>query len=457
MVQIISIDTPSLGDRSYVAHDGQVAIVIDPQRDIDRVLAVVEREGVKITHIFETHIHNDYVTGGLALAERTGAQYHVNEADPVSYERVPVKDGDVVEVSPTMSIRVISTPGHTYTHLSYALTSDGEQVGVFTGGSLLFGSTGRPDLLGPDHTTALAHHQYASAHRLAEELPDSTQVLPTHGFGSFCSATQSEATASTIGQEKRFNPALTQDEQQWVEDLLNGLDAYPAYYAQMGPANTAGPGEPDLSAPAPADKEKIRASLEAGEWVVDLRTRTAFAAGFVPGTFNVGIDGQFATYIGWIMPWGTKLTLLGESPEQVAEAQRELVRIGIDRLEGAATGEPKDWTDESLDTLQRATFADLAQVRHHREVAILDVRRELEWADGHIEGAVLIPIHDIAKRVDEVPEGEVWIHCAAGYRASIAASIVAAAGRKVVYVDDEFEKAAEAGLPMTRPEPAPVS
>jgi rhodanese-related sulfurtransferase len=224
----------------------------------------------------------------------------------------------------------------------------------------------------------------------------------------------------------------------------------------MGPANSAGPGAPDLSTPAPADKAAIRASIEAGEWVVDLRTRTAFADGFVPGTFNVGIDGQFSTYIGWIMPWGTRLTLLGETPEQVAEAQLELVRIGIDRLEGSATGAPKDWTDADLATLHRATFADLAQVRHHREVQILDVRRRLEWEESHIDGAVHIPIHDIARRVDEVPTGEVWVHCAAGYRASIAASIIAASGRKVVAVDDEFAKAAEAGLPMATPEPAPI-
>jgi rhodanese-related sulfurtransferase len=157
------------------------------------------------------------------------------------------------------------------------------------------------------------------------------------------------------------------------------------------------------------------------------------------------------------MPWGTKLTLLGESSEQVAEAQRELVRIGVDRLEGAATGQPTEWTDAPLETLQRATFGDLAQVRHHREVTILDVRRKLEWDESHIDGAVHIPIHDIAKRVGEVPEGEVWIHCAAGYRASIAASIVAASGRTVVYVDDEFDKAAEAGLPMVKPEPVSVS
>ena len=216
---------------------------------------------------------------------------------------------------------------------------------MFSGGSLLFGSTGRPDLLGPDHTHALVHHQYASAHRLAAELPDAAQVLPTHGFGSFCSATQSEATSSTIGQEKRTNPALTQDEQAWVEELLAGLDAWPAYYAQMGPANAAGPAAPDLSAPAPADKAALRARLEAGEWLVDLRTRTAFAAGHVPGTLNFGLDGQFATYLGWLIPWGTPLTLLGETAEQVAEAQRELVRIGIDRPAAAATGTPEQWTD----------------------------------------------------------------------------------------------------------------
>jgi len=338
MTTIIPIETPTLGDRSYLAHDGEVAFVIDPQRDIDRVLELARDAGVRITHVFETHIHNDYVTGGLALADVTGAAYHVNAEDEVGYDRVPVRDGDVIDVSPTMRLRVLATPGHTFTHLSYAL--EGEQSAVFSGGSLLFGSTGRPDLLGPEHTHALVHHQYASAHRLAAELPEQAQVLPTHGFGSFCSATQSESTSSTIGQEKRSNPALNQDEEQWVTELLAGLDTWPAYYAQMGPANAAGPGAPDLSPPEPADKEALRRRLDAGEWLVDLRTRTAFAAGHVSGTFNFGIDGQFATYLGWLIPWGTPVTLLGESPEQVAEAQRELVRIGIDRPAAAATGSP---------------------------------------------------------------------------------------------------------------------
>ncbi len=451
--QIVTIETPSLGDRSYLAHDGQVAVVVDPQRDIDRVLDAAEEARVRITDVFETHIHNDYVTGGLALAEQVGARYHVNAEDEVAFEREPIRDGDVVEVSPSMRVRAISTPGHTYTHLSYALESVDETgevaTAVFTGGSLLFGATGRPDLLGADHTHDLVHHQYASAQRLAQELPDQTEVLPTHGFGSFCSAgSTGGSTESTIGVEKRQNPALTQDEEAWVASTLAGLDAYPTYYAHMAPSNSAGPDAPDLSAPETADKETLASRIAAGEWVVDLRTRTAFAAGHVGGTLNFGLDGQFSTYLGWLIPWGTPLTLLGESPEQVEKAQRELVRIGIDQLEGAATGTPSDWTDEPLGSFERAVFADLAQVRHHRPVQVLDVRRASEHADGHVDGALNIPLHELLDRLDEVPSGELWVHCAGGYRASVAASVLAAHGSTVVAVDDSFDEAGPAGLPV---------
>ncbi|MFZ5869577.1 MAG: MBL fold metallo-hydrolase [Actinomycetota bacterium] len=446
---IVPIDTPTLGDRSYLVHDGRTAFVVDPQRDIDRVLDLAAAAGVTITDVFETHIHNDYVTGGLALAQQTGAAYHVNADDPVSFERNGIRDGDVVEVGDHMRVRAIATPGHTFTHLSYALEVDGEPVAAFTGGSLLYGSTGRPDLLGPENTDALVRHQHASAHRLASELPDETGVFPTHGFGSFCSATQSEAASSTIGQERRSNPALTRDEEAYVTELLAGLDAWPAYYAHMGPANSAGPSAPDLSAPEPVDAARLRQRIEAGEWVVDLRTRTAFAAGHVAGTLNFGLDGQFATYLGWLIPWGTPLTLLGESAEQVAEAQRELVRIGIDRVEGAATGRPEEWSGgRPLGTYRRVTFADLAQVRHHRPVQVLDVRRRPEYDEAHIDGALNVPIHELLDRITDVPHGEVWVHCAGGYRASVAASFLAAAGRTVVAVDDSFDQAAAAGLPV---------
>ncbi|MEP7738964.1 MBL fold metallo-hydrolase [Nocardioides sp. 31GB23] len=446
------IETPTLGDRSYVVHDGRSALVIDPQRDIDRVLEVLESDGVRLTHVFETHIHNDYVTGGLALARETGAAYLVNGEDDVSFERTPVTDGEVVEVGERMAVRAIATPGHTFTHLSYAVTDGGEPFAVFTGGSLLFGATGRPDLMGPDHTDALVRHQHASAHRLAEELPDDAEVYPTHGFGSFCSATQSDATSSTIGQEKSQNPVLTQDEETYVRELLDGLGAYPAYYAQMGPRNAGGPDAPDLSAPERADAGELRRRIEAGEWVVDLRNRTAFAAGHAPGTVNFGLDGGFATYLGWLIEWGTPVTLLGESADDVAEAQRELVRIGIDRPAAQATGGPQDWSDRDLGSFATATFADLAQVRHHRPVVVLDVRRVDEHEKAAIDGAVNIPIHDIPRRVDEVPEGEVWVHCAGGYRASIAASFLAAAGRDLVSIDDTFDNAEQVGLHLVGPE-----
>jgi len=154
-VEVVAIDTPALGDRSYLAHDGDVALVVDPQRDIDRVLEPAAARGVRITHVFETHLHNDYVTGGLALARATGAAYHVNAADPVTFDRVAVSDRDMIEVSAVMRVRVLTSPGHTFTHLAYVLEAAGHPHAVFTGGSLLYGSTGRPDLLGRAHADEL--------------------------------------------------------------------------------------------------------------------------------------------------------------------------------------------------------------------------------------------------------------------------------------------------------------
>ena len=457
-VTVRVIETPSLGDRTYVVHDGEVALVIDPQRDIDRVLEVLETDGVRLTHVLETHIHNDYLTGGLALARETGAAYLVNAEDDVDFERTPVRDGEIVEVGSRMRVRALATPGHTFTHLSYVLSDAGDEgddeggeYAVFTGGSLLYGATGRPDLLGEENTDTLARHQHASAHRLADELPDDTEIYPTHGFGSFCAATSSDATSSSIGEEKQSNPVLTQDEQSYVDELIEGLGAWPAYYVHMMPLNAAGPDAPDLSPPEKADAHELLTRIRAGEWVVDLRNRTAFAQGHAPGTFNIGIDGAFSTYLGWMIDWGTPVTLLGETADDVANAQRELARIGIDRPAAQATGDPRDWSTGEPASFPTGTFAELAQVRHHRPVVVLDVRRADEFESAAIDGAVNIPIHELPGRVAEVPEGEVWVHCASGYRASIAASFLDAAGRSLVAVDDSFENAEEAGLHLVEP------
>jgi hydroxyacylglutathione hydrolase len=456
MIEVTSIETAALGDRSYLAVHGSAALVVDPQRDIDRVLAAAAAQGTRISHVFETHIHNDYVSGGLALARVTGAAYYVNAADEVAFDRIGVTDGDVIEFGDRMRVRVIATPGHTFTHLSYALEDavSGRAVAVFTGGSLLYGATGRPDLLGPAHKATLAAAQHASARRLASALPDETPVWPTHGFGSFCTAAQSGGAssgglASTIGAEKLVNPALTQDEDKYVAELLAGLDAFPAYYAHMGPANAAGPGAADLSRPARADAAQLAARIAAGEWVADLRSRQAFAAGHVSGSLSFEHGGDFTSYLGWLIPWGTPLTLLGDTPEQVAAAQRDLARIGIDHLACAADGTPQEWAGgQPLASFAVAGFADLAAARHHHPVTVLDVRHALEWASSHLHGALHIPLPDLRARIGEVPGDEIWVHCRSGYRAVIAASILQAAGHAVVAIDEEYTRAADAGLSL---------
>ncbi|MFI2200241.1 rhodanese-like domain-containing protein [Streptomyces sp. NPDC020192] len=404
----------------------RTAVVVDPPRDIDGVIAAAARRGVRISHVVEAHVHNDYVTGGLELARLTGAAYLVPAGARVSYARVPVHDGDRHEIDAAtgLVLRALATPGHTPHHTSYALEREGSAVAVFTGGSLLIGTVGRPDLVEPRLTEDLARAQHASAHRLAAELPDETAVLPTHCFGSFCASSQAGGgETTTIGKEKANNEALVRDIDTFVADLLAGLDDVPAYYAHLGPANAA------------------------GEWVVDLRHRVAFAAGHVAGSFNFEAGGQLATYLAWLIPWGRPVTLLAESAEQLAAAQRELVRVGIERPAAAATGDPAHWVpeDTALASLPRATFAELAE-RPRDGVVVLDVRRASERSGGFVEGSVHIPVHTLRPRLDEVPAGQVWVHCAGGMRAAIAASLLDAGGRDVVAVDDSFDAAVRAGL-----------
>jgi hydroxyacylglutathione hydrolase len=449
-MNILTIETPSLGDRSYLVTDGHDAAVIDPQRDIDRVLALVEEHGLTVTHVLETHKHNDYVSGGPELARVTGAAYVMSADEEMDVEVVGVRDGDEIDVG-SLTLRAIHTPGHTPTHLSY-LATDGDQQAVFTGGSLLYGSVGRTDLISRAAREELTRLQHASAQRLAKELSDDTTVLPTHGFGSFCSsAAADEQTSdvdpkygietSTIGEQRGANLALTiTDEQEFVDTLLSGLDAYPRYYAHMAPRNKLGAGPIDLTPAVEADPSELAQRIHAGEWVVDLRSRTAFAADHVVGTVNVEVGNSFVTYLAWLVPWGMPVTLVGDTQEEVDEAQRQLVRVGIDRPASQAVdgvdryGEGVDrgsYRVTDLDELVKALSGD-------GEVTVLDVRRTDERRRGGIAGSLHIPIHELELRMDEVPTGrEVWVHCASGYRASIAASLLARGGRRPVLVDDE--------------------
>jgi hydroxyacylglutathione hydrolase len=448
VADIVTIETPELGDRSYLAHDGEVAVVIDPQRDIDRVLAIAEGLRVRITHVAETHLHNDYVTGGTALAEATGAEYLLPAGDDVSFERTPLHDGDEVEIG-SMRLRAIHTPGHTPHHLSYALVVDGHEEAVFTGGSMLFGAVGRTDLISEEMTEELTRAQYRSVRRLAEELPAEAEVLPTHGFGSFCSATETKGDESTLGKQRDENVALTcHDEDAFVEQLIAGLTAYPRYYVHMGPANAVGPAAPDLSHPRAMDPDELRTRLDAGEWVVDLRQRRAFARRHVEGTISVELSEPFTTYLAWTIPWGTPLTLVGDTRDQVLEARRNLSRVGLEEVAGAAVGGPDDLAPEDrIRSYRVATFAELVAEADQRpdEIVVLDVRRPDEWDDSHIAGAVHVPFYELEERMGEVPDAEVWVHCVSGFRAAIAASLLDRAGRRTVLIDEAWEQASEAG------------
>lgn len=293
----------------------------------------------------------------------------------------------------------------------------------------------------------MTRKQYSSLRRLVADLPADTRVYPTHGFGSFCSATPATGDASTIGQEEETNSALAMEEQEYVDTLLSGLGAYPAYYERMAPINRQGPAPFDLSLPDEVDPAELRRRIEAGEWVVDLRERTAFAAGHLAGALGFELSTNFVTYLGWLYRWGAPLTLIGESLEQIAEAKRELVRIGIDALAGVAAGDITALADGGeLRSYPVSDFAGLTKAKAEHHVHVLDARRNDERAHGGVTGSQHIPLHELGDRIDEVPDGEVWVYCGSGYRASIAASVLDRPGRQVVLINDSYEAAKEAGL-----------
>ncbi|BCW46552.1 MBL fold metallo-hydrolase [Arthrobacter sp. StoSoilB5] len=458
-MDVVVIETMALGDRSYLVHDGKVALVIDPQRDTDRIEAAARQAGVRITHVAETHLHNDYVTGGLVLAEKHGAEYLVNGDDHVAFDRVPVTDGQVIRVG-RLIVKVLATPGHTHTHLSYVVREEGHDGGpeaVFSGGSLLYGSVGRTDLVSPHDTAGLAHDQYSSVRRLVAEAQSDAALYPTHGFGSFCSiGPASRQNASTIGEQAVANHALTDpSEDHFVAELLENITAYPAYYAHMSPLNAGGPGPANLGVPDSVDAAELGRRLDAGEWVVDLRHRVAFADSHLHGSvsFEYGSGSNFTSYLGWVIPWNQPLTLLGPLDE-VEKAIRDLARIGIDSPDAAVGPNAKVLDigalapDHTQASYPHSDWAGLVKDRTPEDV-VLDVRRPDEFAASHVRGALNMPVYELLGRITELPESRIWVHCATGYRASVAASLLDRAGRDVVLINARYKDAAGVGIETT--------
>ena len=454
-MEIVTIETAPLGDRSYLVHDGAVAVAVDPQRDIDRFLRAAGAAGVELVAVAETHLHNDYVSGGRQLAATTGATHLMAGGDEVSFTCVAVEGGEEHEFG-HLRLRVARTPGHTPHHVAYVVDHGEGPAAAFTGGSLLFGTVGRTDLVGEDQTPSLTRRQYHSVRGLVESLADDVVVCPTHGFGSFCSSTPASGDqSSTIGKERRHNLAFQAgDEDSFVKTVLSGLTAYPRYYAHMAPINRAGPAPIDLSPPRRLDGPELARHLEAGEWVVDLRNRRAFAAVHVPRTVNAEMGTSFSTFLGWVIPWGTPVVLMSDDAAEVAAAQRDLARIGIDRPAGMAVGDVRQLATSGLEAYAVGNFADLHAAMAERQddgaPVVLDVRRDDEWEQGHLEGAVHFHFSDLEAHMAEVPPGRVWVYCATGYRSAIAASLLARSGREPVLLDDDWERAEQLGLPVRR-------
>jgi glyoxylase-like metal-dependent hydrolase (beta-lactamase superfamily II)/rhodanese-related sulfurtransferase len=448
--EILTIETPQLGDRSYAIVTGTEAVVVDPQRDIDRVLELLSDRGARLSHVVETHIHNDYVSGASQLCRITGAILVIPTGESVGYPRRAIADGEEIELG---ALRLVArhTPGHTPTHMTYILEDGGRPLAAFTGGSMLLGSVGRTDLAGPWVTDRLSHLQHRSARRLSKELPDTAAILPTHGFGSLCSAgfpAGAEGTADA-GHQRAENPALLMDEDAFVTRLVSGLDAFPRYYAYIAPRNREGAGTVDQELPAPSSLSELAERARAGEWVIDLRERHAFAARHMAGTLGFELTDPFTTYLGWLLPWGSPLSMIG-SADDLASARRALARIGIEKVAAChvideGTGADA-WAGAETASYPVVGFGDLKPHIGTPGEVVVDVRLGREWREGHLATAMNVPLHEMPDRLAEIPDGRVWVHCAAGYRAAVAGSLVARAGREVMVVSDEFSSAVDAGL-----------
>jgi len=433
--------TAGLGDTSYLVVSGDEALVVDPQRDAWRFQRAAEARGARIRAVLETHVHNDYVSGAHEIRAATGAQIVAPAKGGYEFPHRGVDEGDELALG-DLRLVAMATPGHTYEHTSW-LAHEGdatEPAAVFTGGSLLVGSAGRPDLLGAEHTDELTRAQYESIRRLAA-LPDTVRVLPTHGAGSFCvAAMPTTERTSTIAVEQRQNPLITAaDFAEFSAELRSELMSYPHYYRHMAPINRRGApvlgGLPDLPTLSPETlADQLGGGARDGVWVIDGRDRDAFAAAHIPGSVNVELNSGFAGYVGWMLPFDAPLVLVLPDPPDASarEAVTQLIRIGWSRLVGYLSGGIEAWTatGRAVRSYPTGTVAQLCAAMADAEpLHVLDVRQELEWGWGTIPGSLTRFVADLPGHLDDLPyDRPTWVICSNGHRAAIAASLLNRAG-----------------------------
>jgi len=455
----------ALAHASYVVgcQKAKEAIVVDPGRDIQQYLDLTEREGLKLTAVAETHIHADYVSGARELADRVGARLYLSDEGPAEwkygfadqYDHQLLKDGDAFMIG-NIKFDVLHTPGHTPESLSYLLTDRGgnadSPMGIFTGDFVFVGSIGRPDLL--EEAAGLANTAdpgardlFRSAERF-KQLPDFLQVWPAHGAGSACGKGLGAIPSSTVGYEKRFNPALQfTEEEDFVQYILSDQPEAPRYFAVMKRVNKEGPelvGERGLPESQPV--ESLTDILNSAT-VIDLSPSEHFSQHHVPRTVNIPV-GMLASWAGWIVDYKRPVALIAD-PDQLSETVRVLRKIGVDDIRGYFDATRVREAGLATESYESRTPSDVASRVASGEVTLIDVRSDEEWKAGHIVGAS----HQFLGRLpDNLPNLEggtpIVTQCQSGARSAIAASILQARGLEVINMTGGFDGWSAAGLPV---------
>lgn len=426
-----------LAHASYLIGSGKDAAVIDPQRDVDEYIAVAAENGMRIRYIFETHVHADFVSGHRELAERTGAEIVYGWRADATLEHHPARDGERFAVG-SLTIEVIETPGHTPEGISLLVTDGaaaGEPSKLFTGDTIFIGDVGRPDLVGSKGYSSeeMAGMLFDSVQRLLA-LDDRTELYPAHGAGSLCGRNISKETSSTVGAQRAENYALKpMPKDAFVQMMVLGLPEQPAYFAIDADLNRRGVPSLDLvKRPASLNAAETNAAAKAGDLLLDVRPSEAFAPEHIPGSMNVGLDGQFASWAGTLIPFARGVVIVAKDEAGVDEAVMRLARIGFSSVSGYLVGGLEAWKAagyESSSTPQITVNELDRRINAAEDLQLIDVRRPAEYEAGCAPGARSVPLADLENRVNSLDPGRpLYLVCGSGYRSMSAASILEAAG-----------------------------
>jgi len=433
-----SFFVPGLAHLSYLLGGKNTCAIVDPRRDVEEYLSAAKGMGMRITHILETHLHADFVSGHIDLAARTGAEIIAPRAGKCSFPHRPAAEGDEFQIE-DMTIRVLDTPGHTPEHVTYAVIDSSrgaEPAAIFCGDTLFVGDVGRPDLF-PGHAVELAGKLYESLGKL-KALPDHTLVLPAHGAGSLCGRAMGAMRFSAVGYEKRFNRELQHKGlDAFRASLLSGMPEAPDHFARCSDINRKGPAKlGELAAPRPLSATEVEQRVQKGEVILDGRDFLAFGGAHIPGAWSIDIAGNFQTFSGWVIPPDNPLVLVLESESRMPDAAAMLRRVGLDRISGWLDGGMHSWNVAGLmeEHVPQISAQDLAAVlTKDSKAVVLDVRGKLEFETLHLNGAVNIAAPDIRQRHPEVPRDRaVYVICNSGHRSSLACSILQQKGFKNV-------------------------